>query len=536
MLGATGFVLLIACANVANLLLARAQTRQREVAMRQAMGASSIGLLRQFFFEGAMLSSFGAALGLLLAFGLLRLILRAGAGSIPRASEVRLDGGVLLVALAAALFTGIVFALAPLAQTLRTRLFETLKSAGGRTTATREAHWLRHSLVTGEMALALILLAGAGLLLDTFWRLTRIDPGVRSEGIMTMRISLPRQTYPEGAGIRRFWRDAVERIGQIPGVTGVAVLAGLPPQRPINANDTYIEGLVQKPGGPLHNIDYWNGVSPGAFEMLGVPLVEGRYIDARDGDGAPPVLVINQTFARTYYGNQSAIGKRVKPGGGPNDATPWFTIVGVVKDLKNQGLDRPAGTELFFSLPQSRMPTAGTLLVKATAADPWSVLEPVRAKMREIDSALPLSQVRPLEDAIARARARPRFLALLLGLFALVALGLAVTGIFSVMTYAVAQRTNEFGVRMALGAQTRQVLALVLRQGMTLVLAGSAMGAIGGWAAARALRSTIAGLGEFHAIPLAATLVLLLCAALSACWIPARRATRVDPVEALRIE
>jgi putative ABC transport system permease protein len=534
-LGATGLVLLIACGNVANLLLARAQTRQREVALRQAMGASSSGLLRQFLTEGLLLSGAGAVLGLALAYGILQLILVAGADSIPRASEVRLDGAVLLFTFAAALLTGVVFALAPLAQTLRSHLFDTLKSAGNRTTATKEAHWLRHSLVVGEMALALMLLGGAGLLLDAFWRLTKTEPGVRAEGVMSMRVALPQQNYPQGAEVKRFWRESIERIARLPGVTGVAVMSGLPPQRPINANDTFIEGLVPKPGGPIHNVDYWNVASPGLFEMLGVRLLEGRLFDSRDGDGAPPVLVVNQTFARTFYGSESALGRRVKPGGNPKDASPWFTIVGVVKDIKNAGLDRPAGTELFFSLPQVPTQRAGVLLVK-TSGDPWSALAPVRRQIHEIDAALPLSQVRPLEDAISLAQARPRFIAMLLGLFALLALGLAATGIFSVMTYAVAQRTSEFGVRLALGAQTSEVLGLVLGQGMKLVAAGVVVGGAGGWALSQALRGTISGLGEFHWAPLAATLAVLILVTAAACLAPARRATRVDPVIALRGE
>lgn len=535
-LGATALVLLIACGNVANLLLARAQTRQREVALRQAMGASASLLMRQFLMEGLLLSVAGALFGLAFAYGILRLILTAGADSIPRASEVRLDAAVLVYALAAALATGIVFALAPLAQTVRARLFDTLKSSGNRTTATREAHWLRHSLVVGEMALALMLLGGAGLLLDSFRRLTLIEPGVRAEGVMSMRLALPQQNYPDAASGRRFWRDALDRIARLPGVKAVGVMGGLPPQRPINANDTFIEGLVPKPGGPLHNVDYWNVASAGLFEMLGVQLVEGRLFDQRDGDGAPQVLVVNETFARTFYGKESALGRRVKPGGNPTDETPWFTIIGVIKDIKNAGLDRPAGTELFFSQAQSRN-QGSVLLVKAAAgADPWSLLAPVRKQIHELDAGLPLSQVRPLEDAISTARARPRFIALLLGLFAAVALGLAATGIFSVMTYAVTQRTNEFGVRMALGAQTSEVLALVLGQGMKLVAAGVVIGGAAGWGLARILRGVVPGLTEFHWAPLAATLAVLLIVTAAACLAPARRATRVDPAVALRGE
>ena len=538
MLGATALVLLIACGNVANLLLARAQARQREVAVRQAMGASMGSLLKQFLLEGLLLSLGAAALGLALAYFLLRLILKLGSESIPRSAEVRMDASVLLVAIGAAVFTGVVFAFAPLTQTLRARLFDTLKSAGSRSTATREAHWLRNLLVTGEIGLALMLLAGAGLLIDSFWKLMKTDPGVRPEGVMSMRIALPQQNYPQSADARRFWREALERVGRLPGVTGAAVLSGLPPQRPINANDTFIEGLVAKAEGPFHNVDYWNSASPGTFEMLGMTLLRGRLFDERDADGGPLVLVVNEAFEKTFYQGQSAVGRRVKPGGNRNDPkVPWYTIAGVVRDMKNQGLDRPAGAELFFSLAQGNGVTrSATLLVKTATGDPWTTLAPVRDAIRSIDATLPLAQVRPLEEAISASRARPRFLAALLALFALVSLGLAATGIFSVMSYMVAQRTNEFGLRMALGASTGQVLQLVFQQGGRLVMAGVATGVVGGWALSRALKGAVSGLGEVRWEPVAATVLLLVAVTLAACWTPARRATRVDPAVALRVD
>ncbi|MBM3785988.1 MAG: ABC transporter permease [Acidobacteria bacterium] len=536
LLGATALVLLIACGNVANLLLARAQARQKEVAVRQALGATAASLFRQFFLEGLLLSLGAAVLGLGLAFLILRLILMAGGESIPRSSEIWMDGAVLAFALAAAFVTGIVFALAPMAQTIRAKLFDTLKAAGGRTTATREAHWLRSALVAGEIALAVVLLAGAGLLLDTFWNLMKTDPGVRAERWMSMRVSLPQQGYPQPADAQRFWREAGSRIRALPGVANVAVLSSLPPQRPINANDTFIEGLTAKPEGPFHNVDYWNGALPGTFEALGVSLLRGRLFEPRDGDGAPRVLVVNQAFEKHFYGGESAVGRRVKPGGSPSDDSPWYTIVGVVKDVKNQGMDRPAGTELWFSLPQSGAVRAATLLVESAQPDPWAILPSVRDTIRDIDPALPLAQVRPLEEAIASANARPRFLALLLTLFAAVALGLAATGIFSVMLYTVAQRTNEFGVRLALGASAAQVLGLVMRQGARLVAVGMVFGLTGGWVLTRTLRASVPALGELRWVPLAATVAILAVVTMAACWTPARRATQVDPSTALRAD
>jgi len=537
LMAATVLVLLIACGNVANLLLARAESRQREIAVRRAMGASASGLVRQFLLEGILLSGIGSIFGVAIGWGALRLILAAAGTAIPRASEVRLDGSVLLFSLACALFTGVVFGLAPLVQSLRGKPNDVLKAAGSRTTATREAHWMRQGLVVGEMALALVLLVGAGLLLDAFWRLAQVHSGVNPDGVLSMRIILPSQVYKSDAEVQHVWSEVRDRVSRIPGVESVSLLGGLMPLRPVNANDTYIEGLVPKPGGPIHNVDYWNAAVPGYFQMMGIPLVEGRYLEERDGAGAPRVLVVNETFASTFYGKGSAIGRRVKPGGSPDDPKdPWFTIVGVVKDVKNQGLDRPAGTELYFSLAQTGNNTRGATLLIKGKGDPWQWVSPARQAIRSIDAQLPLAQVRPLEEAISAARARPRFLALLLGLFAGLALGLAALGIFSVMSYTVAQRTNEFGVRMALGAGGLDVLRLVLKQAMVLVVAGMLAGAAGSLGLTRLLKGAVAGLGEMRPGAWAGAAVLLLIVTLAACLGPARRATRVDPSVALRYE
>jgi predicted permease len=537
MLAATVLVLLIACGNVANLLLARAESRQREIAVRRAMGASGFSLVRQFFLEGLLLSAGGAAAGLALAWGLLRLILAAAGTAIPRSEEVRLDLPVLGFSLAAALLTGIVFGLAPLAQSLRGKVHDVLKSAGGRTTATREAHWLRHSLVVGEMAFAIVLLVGATLLLSAFWRLMRIDAGIDTRGVLSARVVLPSQSYQSPADVQRVWRELREKVEKLPGVRQAAWVGGLPPLRPINANDTYIEGLVAREGGPTHNVDYWNAVSTGYFDLLGIRLLEGRLLTASDGEGAPPVLVVNRAFARHFYEGRSAVGRRVKPGGRPQDiGVPWFTIVGVVEDVKNAGLDKPAAPELYFSLAQVRNEYRSAALLVKGGGDPWQFARPVRAALNEIDSTLPLAQVRPLESAIQTARARPRFLALLLGTFAALAVLLAGLGIFSVMSYAVAQRTNEFGIRIALGAAGSNVLGLVLKQGMRLVVVGMAAGGLGAFALQRSLKGLVFGIGDLHPEAWAAAALVLLAVTLAACYGPARRATRVDPSTALRYE
>jgi putative ABC transport system permease protein len=314
-------------------------------------------------------------------------------------------------------------------------------------------------------------------------------------------------------------------------------VASLPPLRPINANDTYIEGLAPREGGPAHNVDYWNAVSPGYFDLLGVRLLEGRLLTASDGDGAPPVLVVNRAFARHFYEGKSAVGRRVKPGGRPQDnAIPWFTIVGVVEDVKNAGLDKPAGPELYFPIAQVQNQYRSAALLVKGDGDPWQFARPLRAALNEIDATLPLAQVRPLESAIQTARARPRFLALLLGTFAAVALLLAALGIFSVMSYAVAQRTNEFGIRMALGAAAGNVQGLVLKQGMLLVVSGMAAGGAGAFALQRSLKGLVFGIGDVRPAAWIAAGFVLLAVTWAACYGPARRATRVDPSTALRYE
>lgn len=531
MLAATALVLLIACGNVANLLLARAQARQREIAVRQALGAAASSLTRQFLLEGVLLSLAGGALGLFLAWGGLKLILAFGSASIPRAAEVALDPQVLAFTLAVSLLTGIVFGLTPLFQTLRGRVYEILKASGGRTTATREAHLLRQALVVGEMAFALVLLIGSGLLLQAFWKLSRQDSGVRESGTLSLRLVLTSARYGPDA-VPRFWNDLQERAARLPGAQAATVLAGLPPLRQLDANDVEIEGYVRKPGGPASNVDYYQAIQPGGFEMLGIRLLEGRTFTPSDGPGAPPVLVVNETFARTFFPGSSPLGRKLNPDMGG----PAFTIVGVVADVRNAGFDKPPGTEIFFSLPQTRGNFRAAYLLVRGPGGPWLWLRPVRALVREIDPALPLSQVRPLDEAIGVARAQPRFLALLLALFAALAVGLAALGIFSVMSYAVAQRTNEFGVRMALGATASDIFRQVLRGVAALVLAGILLGGAGALFLNRVLKGLVFGIGDLSPLAWIAGPLFLLLVATAACLAPARRATRVDPNLALRYE
>src|SRR5947199_1115642 len=347
LLGAVVFVLLIACVNVANLLLARSESRRREIAIRTAIGAGFRTLLQQFIVEGVLLSMMGAALGTLLAFAGLRLLVATNAGSIPRVGEINIDARVLVFTLAISVATGIVFGLAPIMHMRPSAIHETLKAAAGRSSAAAAAQRFRSVLVTAELALALVLLIGSGLMVKAFWKLQEVNAGFDPTNVLTLRLSLPTTVYRDPASIRGFYKSLTDRVNTLPGVTSAAVVSGLPPDRPINANDTAIEGFVPKPGGPIQNIDYWNSVSPRYFETAGARLIEGRFLNNSDGPDAPLALVVNQTLARTYWPNESAIGHRMRPGGGPIGA--WSTIVGVIADIKNAGLDRATGTELFRS-------------------------------------------------------------------------------------------------------------------------------------------------------------------------------------------
>ncbi len=531
LMGAVAFVLLIACVNVANLLLARAEARQREIAIRKALGAGVGQLVRQFTVEGLLLSLTGAALGLGLAFAGLKLMIAAGKASIPRASEVSIDPTVLAVTLGVSLATALLFGLAPVAQIATGTLHDALK-AGGRAIGSVTSNRFRSVLVASELALALILLIGTGLMIRAFWKLSEVNPGFRPEGLLTLRINLQQATYPKPENVQRFWDTAQSRVAAIPGVESATVMGGLPPERPINANDTQIENFTPVPGGPGHNIDYWQVVSDRFFETMGVRLIEGRFLDARDDQNATPVVVINQTMARTYYGAESPLGHRIRPG----FQDPWRTIVGVVEDVKNAALDKPAGTELFLPYRQAPFGRNTLYLVARTSRDPGSLVSAVRNAIREIDPSLPLSQVKTMDDVMAGARSRPRFLTTLLGLFSGTALVLAAVGLYGVISYSVTRRTAEFGIRMAMGAGSGDVLGLVLGQAMRLAAAGVIAGAIGALALTRLIRGLLYDVNSFDPLTFAAMAVVLMAVTALACIVPARRATKVDPLVALRYE
>ncbi len=480
---AVAFVLLIACVNVANLLLARAEARQKEISVRAAMGAGAMALVRQFLVEGLILSSVGTLLGLAVAAAGVRLLLRAGTGMIPRSAEVSMDWRVLGFSAVVMVVAAIGFGLAPLAQALARTTHESLKSASGRTSATRAAAYLRQGLVVAELSLALVLLVCTGLMVKAFWRLQSVDAGLRPDHVLTLRIALPESQY-NGNAARSFFTRLEQAAAALPGVQFATVATGLPPERPLNANDTDIENFVPRPGGPMQNVDYWQTTGSHFVETVGARVLEGRALDERDGDGAAPSVMINQTMAKTFWPGQSAVGKRVRPGG---PKAPWFTVVGVLADIKNAGTDKPTGTELFFPYKQlgEFAPQDMYVLVR-TADDPVSQTGALRREIRALDPSVPVSEVKTMEDLVAESHSKPRFLSVLLTFFTAIALALAVIGVYGVISYSVARRTNEFGVRMALGADSPTILRSVVRQALVLGLAGAAAGLVGALLAAEA--------------------------------------------------
>jgi putative ABC transport system permease protein len=534
LLGAVAFVLLIASVNVANLLLARAEARRREIAIRGALGASLARLARQFVTEGILLSFCGGLLGMALSFAGVRLVQLTNAGGIPRADEITMDWHVLMFALVTSVITGVLFGLAPLAPLIVSGISESLKDTAGSTTGSAGAQFFRRALVAGELAMALVLLIGCGLMLRAFWKLQEVHTGLRPDNVITMHVSLPSGTYTDAAKITDFWTRLDARLTSLPGVQSAALVSGLAPMRPPNMNDTEIEGFVMTKDGPIQNVDFYQAASKDYFATMGIRLMDGRLFDERDGADAPQVIIVNEAMAKTFWPNQNPVGRRARPGG----TKAWCTVIGVVDDVKNAGLDRPAGTELY--LPYRQPAAAGYtdmyVVMRAQGGDPHSLAGEVRQRLNEIDSSLPLADVRLMEDVLSRAQARPRFLTLLLTLFSAVALAIATVGIYGVVSYSVVRRTKEFGLRMVLGAQTGDVLGLVMKQGAGMIAIGVAMGLVLALFFTRLMTSLLFGIAPTDLATFASVTAVLLGVALAACYIPARRATKVDPIQTLRYE
>lgn len=539
--GVVALVLLIACANVANLLLARAEARQREIAIRTALGAGGGRLMRQFLTESVLLSLLGGLVGTLLALGGLRWLLAADPEAVPRLGEVGIDGRVLLFALGVSIVTGLVFGFAP-ALHARARTFFTALKDGGRSSAGRGRQTFRRVLVVAEVALAVVLVVGAGLLLKSFWTLSQVDPGFEPEGVLSFQVSLPSTTYPDEVQVASFYERLTERLESLPGVQSVGAMTGLPPSRSINANTTQLEDVPQGPDDPIHNIDYYQFVTPGYFETLGVRAVDGRLFEAVDGADSLPVVIINERLAERFYPDRNPLGQRIRRGWFGDDE-PWFTVVGVVEDVKQGGMDQEAGTELYFlhrqvpSTTPSGVPRTLYGVVRIDEErDPMSLAQAVRAEVARLDPALPVARMMPLTEVVGDALSRSRFLTLLVGAFGVLALLLAAVGTYGVLSYAVEQRRHEMGVRMALGADASRVLRLVLSHGMGLVAAGLVIGLGLAVLLRQAVASVLYGVTPGDPATFLVVTAVLLLTGLTACLVPAGRATRVDPMVALRTD
>jgi putative ABC transport system permease protein len=537
--GAVVFVLLIACANLANLLLARAESRHKEFAVRAALGAGRIQLLRQFLIEGCLLSLMGAALGFGIAVGGVRAILITYPDSLPRSADVTLDVGVLAFTLAVGLLTGAVFGFAPLLHVAPDATASALKEGGQRTTAGGGRHSIRRALVAAEVALAVALVIGAGLLLRTVMNLSKVDAGFNRSRLITFGISLPAAKYQQQTQVIDFYRRLTEQLSQTPGVQSVAAMDGLPPLRRVDANDTDIEGYKPPPKGPFANVEYYQNVTSRYVETMGIPVVEGRPFLPSDANG-PLVVLINETMARTFYNGQSPVGRRVRPSAPPSANVPWMTIVGVLKDVKQGGLDKKTGTELYFDVEQSyRIPNATPRtmnVVLRTSLTPEVLSATIHRTVEALDPTLPVVKLQTMDDVFADAIGRPRLLAQLLGIFAGLALLLAALGAYGVLSYMVAERRREIGIRMALGADRGSVLAMVLRQGLGLTAAGVIIGLVIAFAVNRVLTSLLFGVEPNDPLTVGGVVALIATVALVACIVPAHSASRVNPMVVLREE
>jgi putative ABC transport system permease protein len=529
---AVGFLLLIAGANVANLLLAQAARRQREMAVRLAVGAGRWRLARQLLTESVGLASLGGAAGLLLAVcAKASLVSLAPPRMLPSVNPINLDARVFVFALAVCLLVGILFGLAPALGASRIDLDESLKEGARGFTGGLRARRFRGGLVVCEVGLALVLLIGGGLLIHSLKNLVAVDIGFNPKNVLTMELNLPSSRYPKNEDRLAFFQNAVERVKGLPGVLDASVTSKLPLMGMSNNGDVWVEGRPMGPEfqGPLVEFSY---VLPGYFHTLGVPSLVGRTFAFADGAGAPRVAVINETLARHFWPHESPLGKRFTRSKPPQ----WVEVVGVVADVRQSWrLADPPMPEAYF--PYAQWAEYDDLyLVVRSALDPASLIQPVRAQLLNLDPDLPAYHVETMEQIRTARAAAPRFRSVLMTLFALVALTLAATGIYGVMAYAVTERTHEIGVRMALGAVPRDVLRMVVSQGMALTLAGVAAGLAGAFALTRFLASFLYGVLPTDPGTFVGASLLLVGVATLACYIPARRATKVDTLVALRYE
>ena len=539
LMGAVGFILLIACVNVANLLLARGTVRQKEIAVRAAIGATRWQLFAQFLTESVALSVIGGILGVGLAWGLLKVIV-AGMppNTLPSEADFRLNLPVLFFSLAASLLCGILFGCAPAWQTAKLNLSDTLKETGRSASSSTGRQGLRRTLVVVEFALALTLLAGAGLVIHSFWKLSRVDLGFRQDHLLTFYLPVTNERFAHPEQINAFYRQLLEKIGALPGITAVSASTGMPIigtnfGMPFNLAGQAVDDPSSRPGAGF------NMVTPEYFRTFGIRMLQGRELTAQDAAGGLPVAVVNETFAKKYLANVDPLAQRIVveqliPGVTRLGPPIEWQIVGVYHDVHNGGVRGDGFPEIDVPFWQSPWPQAGVAV--RTFGDPASMTKSITAMVRSVDPDLPVDQIKTMDQLVHESLANDRFSTALFASFAGVALLLAAIGIYGVMSFAVAQRTHEIGLRMALGAGPQQVLRLVLKEGMRLALVGLVVGLGGTYFVGRLMKTILYQVNAIDPAAISAVAAVLMLSALLACYIPARRATQVDPMVALRDE
>jgi len=533
LLGAVTFVLLIACANVANLLLANAASRQKEIAIRTALGASRFRVVRQLFTESALLALAGGAVGLLLSVWGVPLITKLLPREFPRLDEIQIDWRVLGFTLAASVLTGLLFGLAPVFHLTRFGVHDAMKEsshgAGGSVHRSR----LRHALIVAEVALSVVLLAGAGLLFRSFLQLQSVNAGFTPEQVLTARLSPSVEKFKTDSDYIKYYENVLARIGALPGVREAGVINTLPLQK----GPTFrfrVEGRAPLP------IDKWppanyRSVSPNYFHALNIPVLQGRPFTDRDNEQAPTVLLVNQSIAEKYFPGENVVGKRINFGRTDSNQQPiWREIVGVVADVKNMELKEQPEPEIYFSSLQS--PFEAMSIVIRSSVEPGSLAGAVRGAVAEVDKTVPVADIETMDRLVTESVMQPRFNMVLLGLFSAIALVLSAAGIYGVTSYTVTQRTHELGIRLALGAQLGDVLRLILKQGLAVILVGVSIGLAAAFLLTRLLRTLVFGISTNDPLTFIGITLLLSVVALIACYVPARRATKVDPLVALRYE
>ena len=542
LLGAVGFVLLMACANVAHMLLARAASRQKEIAVRAALGAGRTRVVRQFLTENLLLAGLGGALGLLLAFWGTRALVALSPASIPRVETVTLDGWVVLFLFAITALTSIGFGLAPALQASAVNLNDTLKETGRGSSDGMQRNRLRSFLVASEFALALMLLIGAGLMVRSFFALQSVDPGFNPHNLLSMVVSVAGSNEAAAGNREIFYRQLLERVRALPGVQSAAAINHLPLAGDLWGWPFTIKGRPKpRPGdepGGVYRI-----ATPGYFRTMKIPLLRGRDIAETDTRSAPGVVVINEKAARSYWPGEDPIGKRISFDAGTSETPTWLTVIGIVKDAKESDWAAEPDEEVYLAAFQNRQflgapesHSSYITLVVRTTGDPAALAQALKDTVWSFDRNLPISQVLTMDAVVADANSQPRFEMLLLGIFAGVALLLAAVGIYGVMSYAVSRRTHEIGIRVSLGASRADVVLLVVCQGIVLALIGSAAGIVGALGLSRLMKSLLFGVKPIDPLVFGGVTILLMIVAMAASYLPARRAMRVDPMIALRYE